>query len=301
MPTDRRFNGMTTHAGLGGLVTMGVREYLPTLGRWLSADTIVPRPGDPQAFNRLSYVRNSPLGRVDPSGHCDGNVGGSDSCNDTYKPPIQILQEYAQRMRDAVSKGADPVEALASISDHAMILFYGVIDDYMWAMTNVILGVDPRQKSPSVCGAFSGMGCTKSEYFVGSLLPHNHVPEDGASEVGDWNPDFFDGTNNQAFHFWYAVASAYYGESVLAFVGSLIHDPPATVIQDAENWIAENIGPAPPFIDGAASWEDWNLTVAGFTLGNKLNPQPICVRCKDPPISKVTDPSQWIRDNLKKK
>jgi RHS repeat-associated protein len=70
MPTDRRFTGMTTHAGLG-LVTMGVREYLPSLGRWLSADTIVPRPGDPQAFNRFSYVRNSPVNRVDISGHDD--------------------------------------------------------------------------------------------------------------------------------------------------------------------------------------------------------------------------------------
>jgi RHS repeat-associated protein len=76
MPTDRRFNGMMMHAGLGGLVTMGVREYLPTLGRWLSADTIVPRPGDPQAFNRFSYVRNSPLGRIDPTGHADCQTGG---------------------------------------------------------------------------------------------------------------------------------------------------------------------------------------------------------------------------------
>ncbi|RKY40125.1 MAG: hypothetical protein DRP85_09185, partial [Candidatus Makaraimicrobium thalassicum] len=39
------------------------------LGRFISADTIVPSPGDPQSLNRYSYVRNSPMSFIDPSGH----------------------------------------------------------------------------------------------------------------------------------------------------------------------------------------------------------------------------------------
>ncbi|MBC6962635.1 MAG: hypothetical protein DWB48_07870, partial [Nitrosomonas sp.] len=39
------------------------------LGRFLSADTIVPNPLDPQDLNRFSYVRNNPLRYIDPSGH----------------------------------------------------------------------------------------------------------------------------------------------------------------------------------------------------------------------------------------
>jgi hypothetical protein len=35
----------------------------------LSADTIVPRPSDPQSLNRFSFVRNNSLKYVDPSGH----------------------------------------------------------------------------------------------------------------------------------------------------------------------------------------------------------------------------------------
>ena len=62
----------------------GTRFYSPLLGRFISADTVVPRPDDPQALNRYSYVRNSPLSRVDPTGHCDGNIGGSASCAETY-------------------------------------------------------------------------------------------------------------------------------------------------------------------------------------------------------------------------
>jgi len=48
---------------------MSAREYLPSLGRFLSADSIVPGAGNPQALNRYAYVFNNALRYVDPSGH----------------------------------------------------------------------------------------------------------------------------------------------------------------------------------------------------------------------------------------
>jgi hypothetical protein len=45
------------------------RYYDPTLGRFVSADTIVPEPGNPQSLNRYAYVKNNPLRYVDPSGN----------------------------------------------------------------------------------------------------------------------------------------------------------------------------------------------------------------------------------------
>gem|GEM_PF-6083879 len=39
-----------------GLVNMNARLYDPVLGRFISADTIVPEPGNMQAFNRYAYV-----------------------------------------------------------------------------------------------------------------------------------------------------------------------------------------------------------------------------------------------------
>ncbi len=48
---------------------MGARWYSPVLGRWLSPDTIVPDPKNPQSLNRYSYVNNRPLNFTDPSGH----------------------------------------------------------------------------------------------------------------------------------------------------------------------------------------------------------------------------------------
>jgi RHS repeat-associated protein len=48
LPTDYTFTGQRLEAGLG-LMHYGARFYSPRLGRFVSADTIVPQPGEPQA------------------------------------------------------------------------------------------------------------------------------------------------------------------------------------------------------------------------------------------------------------
>lgn len=53
--------------------------YSPVLARFISADTIVQAPGDPQTLNRYAYTRNNPLKYVDPSGHCFGFALGLDT------------------------------------------------------------------------------------------------------------------------------------------------------------------------------------------------------------------------------
>ena len=55
--------------GSTGLYFYEARYYDATLGRFISADTMVQSPTDPQAFNRYSYARNNPIIFNDPSGH----------------------------------------------------------------------------------------------------------------------------------------------------------------------------------------------------------------------------------------
>jgi RHS repeat-associated protein len=72
LPTDYRFTGQRSEeATLGSLYDFNARFMSPVLGRFISADSIVPRPGDPQSLNRYAYVRNNPTGRTDPTGHAD--------------------------------------------------------------------------------------------------------------------------------------------------------------------------------------------------------------------------------------
>ncbi len=61
--TDQEFDNST------GLYDYGARHYDPILGRFISPDTIIPEPANPQDFNRYSYVRNNPTGNIDPSGN----------------------------------------------------------------------------------------------------------------------------------------------------------------------------------------------------------------------------------------
>jgi RHS repeat-associated protein len=66
--TDFGFTGQRFEAGFG-LADYKARYYDPYLGRFISADTIVPEPGNPQSLNRFSYVSNNPIRHNDPTGH----------------------------------------------------------------------------------------------------------------------------------------------------------------------------------------------------------------------------------------
>jgi hypothetical protein len=55
------------------------------VGRFLSADSIVPEAGEPQALNRYTFVLNNPLKYTDPSGHRPEE--------DDPPPPITIDDE----------------------------------------------------------------------------------------------------------------------------------------------------------------------------------------------------------------
>ena len=69
-PTDFGFTGQRRDAS-AGLMYYGARYYDATLGRFVSADTVVPSANNPQSLNRYSYVRNNPVNRIDPTGHED--------------------------------------------------------------------------------------------------------------------------------------------------------------------------------------------------------------------------------------
>ena len=56
------------HDGITGLIYLRARYYDPRLGRFISADPYWGRLEEPVTQNRYIYVRNNPLGFVDPSG-----------------------------------------------------------------------------------------------------------------------------------------------------------------------------------------------------------------------------------------
>jgi RHS repeat-associated protein len=88
--TDRGFTGHK-HNNYIKLVDMKARWYDQAIGRFISPDTIVPDPANPQSFNRFSYVNNNPIRFVDPSGRClIESHESSSEC--THSPPPQPPQ-----------------------------------------------------------------------------------------------------------------------------------------------------------------------------------------------------------------
>jgi RHS repeat-associated protein len=67
--TDQGFTGQKHNMDLG-LYYYNARFYLPGIGRFATADTIVPDPSNPQQYNRYTYTLNNPLRFADPTGHC---------------------------------------------------------------------------------------------------------------------------------------------------------------------------------------------------------------------------------------
>jgi RHS repeat-associated protein len=67
-PTDYHFTGQREEITLG-LYFYNARWYDSSIGRFVQADTIVPNPGDPRAFDRYSYVLGNPVRYSDPSGY----------------------------------------------------------------------------------------------------------------------------------------------------------------------------------------------------------------------------------------
>jgi len=73
---------------LDGLYYYGARYYDAGIGRFISADTVISDPMNPQAFNRYSYCLNNPLKYTDPLGH-EVDIEGKD-----VKKIYQDTQEY---------------------------------------------------------------------------------------------------------------------------------------------------------------------------------------------------------------
>ena len=79
--TDKGFTGHAQNDEVA-LIYMRARYYVPGVGRFASADTIVPDPLSPQAANRYSYTLGNPLRLTDPTGHwADEGCGVGTGCD----------------------------------------------------------------------------------------------------------------------------------------------------------------------------------------------------------------------------
>jgi len=92
MPTTIGYTGQRRGSGLGSLMFYNARYYSPLLSRFVSADTVVPGAGNPQARNRYAYVYNNPIKYTDPTGYF------SESELDKYYPGWRDWSEMLKNL-----------------------------------------------------------------------------------------------------------------------------------------------------------------------------------------------------------
>jgi RHS repeat-associated protein len=91
LTTDFGFTGQRSD-NYTHLIEMGTRWYDPQLNRWISPDSIVPQPGDPQNLNRFSYVLDNPVRHRDPSGHCIPEVNCPGDRKQTQSSDVTVTK-----------------------------------------------------------------------------------------------------------------------------------------------------------------------------------------------------------------
>ena len=166
-------------------------------------------------------------------------------------------------------------------------------------------------------------GAAGNDYWVGSdWLPYQNNPLDNNdfeddkpdwcapnnknncsvwihSLRGDWNSKYWDKTANQAYHFWFYVAVAYFdlGGAYTSLAGNAIHDSPLN--PTPYDFTGSNPAELPPNWTESTQ-PDINLGIQGAILGTKLRTDLVDdLSCPVPLDFLRTDIGSWIRTHLK--
>jgi len=137
VPTDKLFTGQRLDST--GLYYYNARYYDPTIGRFISPDTIIPYPADPQSLNRYSYCRNNPLKYTDPSGNLDSDY--------------MVLMQYLQKQE--VAKGIQNSLGNANAFGYGAAAFINLMNvNPNEPIPNVVLDILDRGTGGGISKAF---------------------------------------------------------------------------------------------------------------------------------------------------
>ena len=106
------------------------RVYDPQLGRFLSADFVIPNGEHTESYNRYSYVFNNPLSLTDPDGQCPfcaiivAVIGAAATYGATGYAAI-VITGFFGMMAAAVASEGDPKAMLQGAVSGALFAWIG--------------------------------------------------------------------------------------------------------------------------------------------------------------------------------
>jgi RHS repeat-associated protein len=164
-----------------GLYYYGARYYNPELGRFISADLLISRPGDPQSFNRYAYSGNNPVNYTDPSGHgwfkkffgqIFSVIVGVTAFVASGFNPVVGMQAYSITNStisgaQAIANGASPFRILGSVAV-GMAIGLGTAD-FLGGIANLGVRVGAFAAQGAVIGA-AGAALTGGDIGLGAAF-----------------------------------------------------------------------------------------------------------------------------------
>ena len=96
-----------------GLINLRARYYEPSLGRFISRDSVGGRPGFPQTFNRFAYALNNPIRHLDPSGY-------STTVEGTGNPGQAAERDNPEYAFDSIKEKLEPGCSDCGYNEHAL-------------------------------------------------------------------------------------------------------------------------------------------------------------------------------------
>ncbi|MFC2027117.1 RHS repeat-associated core domain-containing protein [Chloroflexota bacterium] len=171
LDTDKLFTGQRLDQT--GLYFYNARYYDATIGRFISADSIVPEPFNPQSLNRYSYCLNNPLRYIDPSGH--GYQEDGSFIPETSSELNQFAFECSYYMQ--TGRYYNPVVSSVVFGNYHVIphIMAGVVGPIK---QNSVSSPDPADEIVNDSGWYREGEC-KSGHCTGSLGLKKRNPENG--------------------------------------------------------------------------------------------------------------------------
>ena len=170
-----------------GLYYYGARYYDPWIGRFISADSIVPSPGNPQSLNRYTYANNNPILYTDPTGHF------------AWLPILGLLAlgAGAGAAMSAISGGDVAMGALTgAISAAAFMGAHGIVAQFalqgvVAAGIHVGMAAGSGAANAAITGGNPGMGAATAAVSAGVARGVGGMLGMGATKPVDQISDMF--------------------------------------------------------------------------------------------------------------
>jgi RHS repeat-associated protein len=260
---SRRFGGHHTDPETG-LVYMNARYYDPQLGRFLSADSLVPDPLNPQAFNRYAFAYNNPISNLDPTGHAPvvaAAVAVATALSSGSALSFVALVGAATTVAGYVLK--DPV--LSTIG--SVLLGFvggGPVGAAVAAATSPLSPLDPKLKQ-TIGWAYTAYGLFQE---LNGMLSEAKVPE--AARIPGGSAPVVNETGNVSIIFSEGKASVHV-RGIFSGEGTPLWDRISRDVQDFFANMTGELGPTGRFVQQqlqARGIDPSNVFYVGHSMGS---------------------------------